>query len=183
MFLLFVVFGEWNYECSHVTQCFWKMPKWMGPVCPQCSNILRSSPEEPLCLLESQYREPKMHSYFGTKTAELNSHFQKWSLHSSLIPQKQPNCQWGPRKKFMLPHFVMGKDDVTLKWPTAQSDLRRWWEKAELGWLPCMAGWLRFSHTAQVQLSLPRWVTRNRHAVPRQLRCWAMAIKTCTVLG
>lgn len=178
MFLLFVVFGEWNYKCSQATQSFWKMPKWMGPICPQCLNILRSSPEAPLCLLESQYRQPKMHSYFGTQTAGLNHHSQKWSLHPSSIPQKQPNSQWGPRKKIMLAQFVTGKDDVTLTWPTTQSDLGRWWDEAEVGWLPCTAGWLQFSHTAQVQLSLPLWVTRNR-----QLRCWTTAKKLCMVLG
>lgn len=116
MFLLLVVFGEWNYKCSRATQSFWKMPEWLGPICPQCLNILRSSPEVALCLLESQYRELKPHSYFGTQTAELNIHFQKWSLHPSLIPQNQPNCQWGPRKTFMLCQFVTGKNDVTLKW-------------------------------------------------------------------
>lgn len=88
-------------------------------------NILRSSPEVPLCLLESQQREWKMHSYFGTQMAELNSHSQKWSLHTSLIPQNQPNCQWGPRIKFTLAQCVTGKEHVTLTltWPTVQSVL------------------------------------------------------------
>lgn len=61
-------FGEWNYKGSYETQSFWKTPKCLGPVFPQCLSISRSSSETLFCLSECQ----------------------KWSRQLSLIPENIP---------------------------------------------------------------------------------------------
>lgn len=118
-------------------QSFWKIPKWLGPICPQCLSTSRSSSETLFCLLECL----------------------KWSSQLSLTPENIPCGCSSSLAKTMQPDLAPAQSDLR-RWPTGMAAPP---DRAAVAFLPAQV-WLSplccvtiKRHTVPCQLGCCTW--------------------------